>query len=130
MKRALILLLAAALLALLGYGMSQPNRVLWNSLEVTVTAYNSTRAQTDGDPHRAAWNNRLKPGMKAVAVSRDLIPLGLDNQAEIWIEGFEGPYLVMDKMNRRYRRRIDVYFGKRVKAAREFGRRKVRIYWR
>ncbi|OIQ50357.1 hypothetical protein BerOc1_02288 [Pseudodesulfovibrio hydrargyri] len=131
MKRVLIPLLAACLLILLGYAMSQPNRVaFWNSLEVTVTAYNSTRAQTDGNPHRAAWNNRLKPGMKAIAVSRDLIKLGLDNRTEVWIEGFDGPYLVLDKMNRRYRRRIDIYLGRDVRAAREFGRRKTRIYWR
>jgi 3D (Asp-Asp-Asp) domain-containing protein len=36
----------------------------------------------------------------------------------------------MDKMNRRYQRRIDVYFGLDVRAARDFGRRKTRIYWR
>lgn len=129
MKRVLLPLFAACLLILLGYAMIRPNRVFWDSLEVTVTAYNSTRAQTDGNPHRAAWNNRLKPGMKAVAVSRDLLKLGLDNGTEVWIEGFDGPYRVMDKMNRRYERRIDIYFGKDVKAAREFGRRKVRIYW-
>jgi 3D (Asp-Asp-Asp) domain-containing protein len=131
MKRVLIPLLAACLLIALGYFMSQPNRMaFWNSLEVTATAYNSTRGQTDGNPHRAAWNNRLKPGMKAIAVSRDLIKLGLDNRTEVWIEGFDGPYLVMDKMNRRYQRRIDVYFGLDVRAARDFGRRKTRIYWR
>ncbi|WP_207260700.1 3D domain-containing protein [Desulfovibrio sp. Huiquan2017] len=130
MKRVLIPLFAACLLILLGYAMIRPNRVFWDSMEVTVTAYNSTRAQTDGTPHRAAWNNRLKPGMKAVAVSRDLLKLGLDNGTEVWIEGFDSPYRVMDKMNRRYERRIDVYFGKDVKAAREFGHRKARIYWR
>jgi 3D (Asp-Asp-Asp) domain-containing protein len=68
--------------------------------------------------------------MKAVAVSRDLIELGLDNQTEVWIDGFDGPYRVVDKMNRRYERRIDIYFGKDVAAAREFGRRTARIYWR
>jgi 3D (Asp-Asp-Asp) domain-containing protein len=131
MKRVLIPLFVAGLFMLVGYAMSQPNRVaFWNNMEVTVTAYNSTRAQTDGTPHRAAWNNRLKPGMKAVAVSRDLIELGLDNQTEVWIDGFDGPYRVVDKMNRRYERRIDIYFGKDVAAAREFGRRTARIYWR
>ncbi|MGE4195298.1 MAG: 3D domain-containing protein [Pseudodesulfovibrio sp.] len=130
MKRILIPLLAACLLIALGFGLARPNRVFWNSLEVTVTAYNSTRAQTDGNPHRAAWNNRLKPGMKAIAVSRDLLPLGLTDQTEVWIDGFDGPYLVMDKMNRRFKRRIDVYFGLDVKAAREFGEREARIYWR
>ncbi|MEZ7195872.1 3D domain-containing protein [Pseudodesulfovibrio karagichevae] len=131
MKRVLIPLLVACLFMLVGYAMSQPNRVaFWNSMEVTLTAYNSTRAQTDGNPHRAAWNNRLRPGMKAVAVSRDLIDLGLDNQTEVWIDGFDGPYRVLDKMNQRFERRIDIYFGKDVAAAREFGQRTARIYWR
>ncbi|WP_272699122.1 3D domain-containing protein [Desulfovibrio sp. Fe33] len=130
MKRALILLSAGVLVIALGYGMSQPNRLFWNSLEVSVTAYNSTPAQTDGDPHRAAWNNRLKPGMKAIAVSRDLIELGLDNQTKVWIDGFDGPYIVLDKMNQRFTQRIDIYFGMNVKAARRFGERTARIYWR
>lgn len=130
MKRFIFPLLAAGLVVLLGMGMSLPNKVFWNSLEVTVTAYNSTRAQTDGNPRRAAWNNRLKPGMRAVAVSRDLIPMGLDNQAEVYIEGFDEPYVVMDKMNRRFERRIDIYFGKDVRAAREFGEQTATIYWR
>ena len=129
MKRVLIPLLVAGLLILLGYGMSQPNRVFWKSLEVTVTAYNSTRAQTDGNPRRAAWNNRLHPDVPSIAVSRDLIPKGLGNQAEVWIEDLGGPYLVLDKMNRRFKRRIDIYFGKDVSAAREFGQRTATIYW-
>ncbi|WFS62951.1 hypothetical protein LF599_01955 [Pseudodesulfovibrio thermohalotolerans] len=130
MKRALILLFAAGLVIVLGYAISQPNRLFWNNLEVTVTAYNSTPGQTDGDPTRAAWNNRLKPGMKAVAVSRDLIERGLNNRTEVWIDGFDGPYIVLDKMNQRFTQRIDIYFGTDVKAAREFGERTARIYWR
>lgn len=130
MKRVLIPLIGACLLIWLGYGLARPNRVFWNSMEVTVTAYNSTPAQTDGSPHRAAWNNPLKPGMQAIAVSRDLIGLGLTDQTEVWIDGFDSPYRVLDKMNRRFERRIDVYFGLDVKAAREFGERRARIYWR
>ena len=132
MKRFALPFAAVGLVVLLGLGLglTRPNRVFWNSLEVTVTAYNSTPAQTDGTPNRAAWNNRLAPGMKAVAVSRDLIPMGLDNQTEVHIEGLDGPYVVMDKMNSRFTRRIDVYFGKDVQAAREFGERTATIYWR
>ncbi len=130
MKRFLLPLFGAGLIVLLGLAMSRPNRVFWNSLKVTATAYNSTRAQTDSTPHRAAWNNRLKPGMRAIAVSRDLIPMGLGNRTEVHIEGFDEPYVVMDKMNRRHKRRIDIYFGKDVRAAREFGSREVEIYWR
>jgi len=130
MKRFFLPLAGAGLVVLLGMGLSMPNRVFWHSLEVTITAYNSTRAQTDATPRRAAWNNRLRPGMKSIAVSRDLIPLGLTNRTEVYIEGFDGPYVVLDKMNRRFKRRIDIYFGKEVESARAFGSRKGMIYWR
>ncbi|GAL15331.1 hypothetical protein JCM19233_6349 [Vibrio astriarenae] len=36
--------------------------------------------------------DRLKPGMKSIAVSRDLIALGLTHNQEVRIEGFEGTY--------------------------------------
>ncbi|BCS88621.1 3D domain-containing protein [Pseudodesulfovibrio sediminis] len=130
LKQFFLPLAVAGLVILLGMAMSQPNRLFWHSLEVTVTAYNSTRAQTDSTPNRAAWNNRLKPGMKVIAVSRDLISEGLTNQTEVYIEGFDEPYVVMDKMNSRFKRRIDIYFGKDVQAAREFGEQKAVIYWR
>lgn len=127
----ILLPLACALLLIgLGYGLSQPNPLLWNSLKVTVTAYNSTRAQTDSTPYRAAWNNRLKAGVPSVAVSRDLIPMGLGNGAEVFIDGLGGPYVVLDKMNRRHKRRVDIYMGKDVAAARDFGQKTATIYWR
>jgi len=129
MKHALLFLFIAALVGLLGYGLSQPNPVLWNSLEVTITAYNSTRAQTDGNPNVAAWNNRLDPNVPSVAVSRDLIPMGLGNGTKIYIKGLGGPYMVLDKMNSRFKRRVDLYFGKDVKAARQFGKTTATIYW-
>lgn len=130
MKRFFLPLACAGLVVLLGMGLSMPNPLFWHSLEVTVTAYNSTRAQTDGTPYLAAWGNRLKPGVRSIAISRDLIPLGLGNRTEVHIEGFGGPYMVLDKMNSRFKKRIDIYFGKDVKAAREFGERKATIYWR
>jgi hypothetical protein len=43
------------------------------SLRVTATAYNSLPGQTDNTPDLAAWGDRLRPGMKAIAVSRDLL---------------------------------------------------------
>jgi len=130
MKRFILSMAVAGLVVLLGAGLSIPNPVFWKSLEVTVTAYNSTPGQTDGDPFVAAWRNKLKPGMKCVAVSRDLIPLGLGNKAEVYIEGFDGAFLVLDKMNKRFERRIDIYFGVDVKGAREFGERSATIYWK
>ncbi|WP_293620703.1 hypothetical protein [Salinisphaera sp.] len=41
-----------------------------------------------------------------------------------------GVYVVRDKMNRRWRKKIDIYMGKDVAAAREFGiQHDIRISW-
>ena len=100
------------------------------SLRVTATAYNSVQGQTHGNPAVAAWGDRLEPGMRAIAVSRDLIELGLSHGVPVEIEGLEGEYRVLDKMARRWRRKIDIYMGEDVEAARRWGRRKVTIRWR
>lgn len=121
--RFVLLALAGALAGGLAVWLSGPERV---SLRVNATAYTSTPGQTQGDPFLAAWNNRLEPGMKALAVSRDLLKKGLANGSKVKVEGY-GTYTVLDKMNRRYKRRVDLYFGTRTQAAREFGRREVTI---
>lgn len=99
------------------------------TLVVTATAYNSLSAQTDADPHLAAWGDRLTPGMKVIAVSRDLIPAGLDRHTPVNIEGLPGVFLVLDKMHGRWERRIDIYMGHDVEAARTWGARQVEISW-
>lgn len=99
------------------------------SLEVTATAYNSLPGQTWGDPTLAAWGDRLRPGMRAIAVSRDLLELGLDHGTKVRIEGVPGSWRVLDKTHRRWKRRIDLYMGEDVRAARRWGKRTVRIYW-
>jgi len=44
------------------------------SMEVTASAYTLRAAETkDYAPGIAAWGDKLEPGMKAIAVSRDLI---------------------------------------------------------
>lgn len=98
------------------------------SLTVTATAYNSVERQTKkGNPSLAAWGDILEPGERAIAVSRDLIALGLDHNEEIEIEGLEGTYIVKDKMNKRWIKKIDIYMGLNEEAAREWGRKRVEI---
>jgi len=72
-------------------------------LNVTVMAYNS-RPSKSGKPSITAWGDKLVHGMKAIAVSRDLIKMGLTHGTEVKIEGLPGTYKVMDKMGRRWRR--------------------------
>jgi 3D (Asp-Asp-Asp) domain-containing protein len=99
------------------------------ALAVTATAYNSLPEQTDAEPDLAAWGDPLAPGMKVIAVSRDLIPLGLDHGTSVKIEGLPGEYLVLDKMHKRWEKRIDIYMGNDLDAARTWGKRRVEISW-
>ncbi|PSW04951.1 hypothetical protein C9I89_11630 [Photobacterium lipolyticum] len=96
-------------------------------LKVTATAYNSVRAQTNANPTQAAWGDKLKPGMKVIAVSRDLLGMGLTRGAKVKISGLPGEYVVLDKMHKRWSRKIDIYMGKDIQAARNWGRRSVTI---
>ena len=101
-----------------------------DTIEVTASAYNSHPNQTDETPYVAAWGDRLKPGMRAIAVSRDLIPMGFVRGARVRIEGFPGRrFVVLDKMHYRWRRRIDIYMGDDIEAARKWGRRRLRVHW-
>lgn len=100
------------------------------SLTVTASAYNSVAGQTGGgDPALTAWGDELTPGDKAIAVSRDLIERGLTHGAEVKIEGLPGSYRVLDKMNKRWRKKIDIYMGRDVEAAKAWGVRQVKITW-
>jgi len=99
-------------------------------LRVTATAYTSHGKQTDSTPFLAAWNNRLRPGMKVIAVSRDLLyKYGMKNGTRVKISGLPGIYRVRDKMNKRYKKRIDIYMGLDRRRALRWGRRSVVIYW-
>jgi 3D (Asp-Asp-Asp) domain-containing protein len=98
-------------------------------LVVTATAYNLVPEQTDGDPEIGAWGDRLHPGMRAIAVSPDLLELGLVRNSRVRIEGLDGEHRVLDKMPRRWQRRIDIMMGTDRKAALRWGKRRVRIEW-
>ena len=101
-----------------------------HKLRVTATAYSSHCGQTDKTPFLAAWNNRIRPGMKIIAVSRDLLTkYGLRNGSRVRIGGLPGIYRVRDKMNKRYKKRIDIYMGTNRRKALRWGRRSVILYW-
>ncbi|MGE5943227.1 MAG: 3D domain-containing protein [Flavobacteriales bacterium] len=99
----------------------------WHEIKVTASAYNSTRHQTDSNPHITAFGDSLKPGLSYIAVSRDLFRKGLKRNTPVKIEGIDSIYFVKDRMHSRWRNRIDIYMGTDVKAAREWGRKKVTI---
>ncbi len=99
----------------------------WVAIEVTATAFNSVTWQTDKQPTVAAWGDTLKPGMKAIAVSRDLLKMGLRHNTMVKIDTFPDTFYVKDKMNRKWRKKIDIYMGNDIPKARKWGRKKLMI---
>jgi 3D (Asp-Asp-Asp) domain-containing protein len=99
------------------------------TLRVTATAFNSLPKQGQGNPNVGAWGDRITPGVNAVAVSPDLVSLGLTRGTTVRIEGLRSPYVVLDRMPAKWRKRIDIYMGTDVEAARAWGRREVNISW-
>jgi 3D (Asp-Asp-Asp) domain-containing protein len=99
------------------------------TLLVTATAFNSLPKQAQGNPNVGAWGDRIIPGMNAVAVSSDLVSLGLTRGTKVRIDGLRDEYVVLDRMPPKWKKRIDIYMGNDVNAAQSWGRREVNIYW-
>ena len=89
-----------------------------------MTAYNSTIGQTDSTPCISAdASNICKRYAKGEKIcASNSYPLG----SRLYVDGY-GECTVADRMNRRYKDRVDVYFGKDVKRARNWGRRKTNV---
>lgn len=127
------ILLLLMMLSLLVYTCSNrktEKRPEYKELIVDATAYNSIWNQTLGHPAEAAWGDTLKPGMKSIAVSRDLLDSGLTYGTKVQIEGLPGEYVVLDKMNARWDNKIDIYMGESRKDALEWGNKEVTIRWK
>jgi 3D (Asp-Asp-Asp) domain-containing protein len=102
---------------------------VWHEIEVTATAYNSFKNQTNSNPNITAFGDSLYPGLPYIAVSRDLYRKGLKRDIPIKIDGFDSIYWVKDRMHHRWQNRIDIYMGEDLKAARQWGRRRVKIQY-
>ncbi|WP_324719091.1 3D domain-containing protein [Salinimicrobium sp. HB62] len=99
----------------------------WQKITVTASAYNSLKRQGEGNPVITAWGDTLQPGVQSIAVSRDLLKRGLEYKTPVKIEGFEGVFIVNDKMHPRWRNKSDIYMGEDKQKALKWGRRKVEI---
>ena len=108
---------------------AKENYIYTDFIKTTATAYTSSTIETDATPYLAAWRNTLNPKVKSIAVSRDLLDIGLTNGMKVRIEGLEGEFLVLDKMNKRWKNKIDIYMGNDQKKALNWGRKKVIVYW-
>lgn len=79
---------------------------------VTATVYNAVPDQTDSDPLITASLKQIDPNnpQRWIAVSRDLEELGITLGSRVCIDNageMSGEWVVEDRMNRRWRRRID-----------------------
>ena len=97
-------------------------------LKVITTGYSSSVIETDDTPFITAANTRTRPGI--VALSRDLLrpytPNALFSFGDrIYISGL-GEFIVEDSMNRRWQKRMDIWFPSR-KEAFDFGKRNLYI---
>lgn len=101
------------------------------TITVTATAYNATHEQTDSTPHIGAWGDHLdtavKPGLRVIAVSPDLLEKGLRRGQRVRIQGLKGEFVVLDKMPRRWKNRIDIYMQQDIRGARKWGKRRVKV---
>jgi len=125
MTRCAPFLIAAALVCVAGGdSLAEDQR-----LSVTASAFNSLPDQTDDTPRLTAWGDRLEPGMRVIAISRDLLDMGLSHRTHVTIDELPGTYHVLDKMGPRWTRKIDIYMGVDVDAALDWGVRPVTIRW-
>lgn len=87
---------------------------------VTATAYNSMVGQTDNSPWITASGTKCREGV----IASNHLPIG----TKVIIEGFGNRvFTVEDRMNKRYKKRIDIWF-RNHKDAMNFGVRKVNYY--
>ncbi len=96
------------------------DRKVIRTLRVTATAYSSTPDQTDASPFIAASGARVFDGM----VAANFLPFG----TKIRIPDMYGDkqFVVLDRMNKRYSNRVDIWMTSRAKAL-KFGVRTIRI---
>ena len=87
--------------------------------KVHATVYNAVPAQTNSDPGHTAFmfeldlENPYKH--KIIAVSRDLL-IEYPKGTKVLVKGttYDGVYVVMDKMNKRYTDRIDLLINQEM----------------
>lgn len=114
--------LALLLLPLIALGTSAKYSkydIAWSG-SVAATAYNSMESQTDSTPWITASGTRCREGV----IASNFLPFG----TKVLIEGFgDRVFVVEDRMNRRYKQRIDIWF-RDYSDARRFGVRTIKYH--
>lgn len=89
---------------------------------VTATVYNAVPGQTDNTPLITASGAHISEENAInhcwVAVSRDLEAQGFKMRSKILVEGtgmYDGVWTIQDRMNRRWKKKIDFLVNEEVK---------------
>jgi len=89
---------------------------------VTATIYHAEPNQTDSTPFITASGKHINPenpqGHRWIAVSRDLEAFGYTMGTKVLIEGtksLDGVWTIQDRMNKRWKHRIDFLVNKDIK---------------
>jgi len=88
----------------------------------TVTAYSASRRECDDTPDITASGEKVKEGF--IAVSRDLFSKGWTFNKRVYIPSLKKIFIIKDLMNKRWRRRLDIFMPSR-KAAKKFGKKRL-----
>jgi 3D (Asp-Asp-Asp) domain-containing protein len=87
---------------------------------IVATAYNSEVGQTDDTPWTTAAGTRCREGV----IASNFLPMG----TKVVIEGFGNRvFTVEDRMNKRFAKRIDIWFRYHNQAM-KFGKRKIKFH--
>ncbi len=108
---------------------SSPSKGRVNTLKVKALAYCSVGGKKAKRSTRGAWGDTLREEDNAVAISPDLLEMGLDRGDLITIEGLPGKYKVLDVMHDRHDRTIDIFYGDDRCGAMQWGKRTLTISW-
>lgn len=109
---------------------SAPTKTLRvKAMAYTACSVGKKKSKRKARTARGAWGDTLTPGIKAVAVSPDLLEMGLDHGDVITIEGLPGQYKVLDVMHSRHDKSIDIFYGDDQCGAIQWGRRSLTISW-
>lgn len=80
------------------------------------TAYNSVEEQTDDSPCIGSAGNICEAARYQRVCATRLYKLG----TVLWIEGV-GPCVILDRTSKKYANRIDIFMGRDIEAAKQFG---------
>jgi len=96
---------------------------------VTVGAFSIGLRGPGDEPTRGKWGDELKPGIKALAVSPDLVARGMGPGTRVRIEGMPSGYRVRDQLPDGTRERIEIFMGTDAASVEHFGEKRMRIWW-